>query len=112
MPKPRKLTHPDAWNTYAGGTFAAPDRHAYDSKTTIGTYSIQPIGHRHNSNRHMGYRVHFINDKGKITAPGTGLWNILKGTELQPGLCTLPEARRLCQQHLEANNGEVITDNR
>jgi len=52
------------WNTYAGGTFAAPDKHGYSARTNLGTYDIQPVSF--SSGKHRGYRLHFINDKGKL----------------------------------------------
>jgi hypothetical protein len=95
-----KLTNPDAWNVYAGGTFAASDRNSYDVVTPLGKYTIQPVSHKYNVEKHIGYVVYFLNEKGKL--PG-GLWQPLKGDILRPGLATLPEARRLCQQHAESH---------
>jgi hypothetical protein len=86
-----KLTHPDAWNMYAGGTFAAADRHSYDVYTSLGQYIIQPISNKRNSNQHIGYNVHFCNTEGRLTG---GLWQ-----PLSRHLVTLPQARKLCQDH-------------
>jgi len=92
------LTHPDAWNVYAGGTCAASDRHSYDVQTTIGDYNIWPISAKNNCEHHIGYRVYFLNVKGHLTG---GLWQTLAN------LTTLPEARRLCRNHLEQHDGDL-----
>lgn len=94
-----KLTNEDAWHCFAGGCFAAADKNAWQAKTTIGDYSIQPISSNTNCERHIGYQVHFLNVLGKC---GSGLWQPLK-----QGLCNLREARRLCQTHLVENKGEI-----
>lgn len=88
-----KLTNPDAWLMFAGGCFAASDKHSYQVVTEIGRYDISPISADDNVEHHLGYVVHFLNDLGK--QPG-GLWQSLS-TPLVP----LREARSLCQQHLE-----------
>lgn len=94
-----RLTNRNAWDTYAGGTAAASDRYAYQSRSTIGNYSVQPNSSKHNVNRHIGYRVHFLNVFGKLSG---GLWHDL-------GMVTLPEARRRCQKHMEENGGEYVS---
>jgi hypothetical protein len=94
-----RLTNREAWDTYAGGTCAASDRNAYQSRATIGNYSIQPISSKYNVCRHIGYRVHFLNVFGKLSG---GLWQNL-------GVVTLPEARRRCQKHMVENGGEYVS---
>ena len=96
-----KLTHPDVWHCYAGGTFAAPDKHGYDAYTTIGRYMIQPISSKNNSNRHIGYSVQFCNEKGKLTG---GLYQPIDT------LTDLRNARKLCQNHMQLNNGELVPE--
>jgi len=94
-----RLTNQDAWDTYAGGTFAASDRNSYQTRTTIGDYSIQPISSENNCERHIGYRVYFINRLGKLNG---GLWQNL-------GLTTLPKARIRCHNHMANNGGEYVS---
>lgn len=93
-----KLTNANAWHVAAGGTYAAPDKNSYTAITDIGEYRISPISAVANSNKHIGYRVHFVNVLGKL--PG-GLWNQLHQ------LTDLPNARSICQMHMEKNNGTV-----
>lgn len=109
--KTMKLTHPDAWHQYAGGTFAAPDKRGYDAFTTIGRYMITPISNQFNSNRHIGYDVKFCNEKGILEG---GLYQNIGP---QPKLCfrkpspttvNLLTARRLCQNHHEIHKGTLI----
>ncbi len=93
-----KLTNADAWHVAAGGTYAAPDKYSYTAVTDIGEYRISPVSSVGNSDRHIGYRVHFVNVLGKL--PG-GLWNQLHH------LTDLRTARNSCQMHMEKNNGTV-----
>lgn len=59
------------WHTYAGGVTS--DKHGYSTTRYIfGYYDIHPVSSR--SGRHIGYRLYFVNDKGKL--PG-GLWQDL-----------------------------------
>lgn len=94
-----RLTNREAWDTYAGGTAAAANRNSYQCRATIGNYSVQPISSKHNVNRHIGYRVYFVNVLGKLSC---GLWHDL-------GMVTLPEARRRCQKHMVENGGEYVS---
>lgn len=96
-----KLTNVNAWHTYAGGTSAASDKNGYDAYATIGRYSIQPISSKHDVEQHLGYRVHFLNEKGKLAG---GLWQPIHM------LTTLPHARTLCQEHMVANKGEIVPE--
>jgi hypothetical protein len=82
------------WNTYAGGCFAASDKNSYDAVCSIGRYSIQPISSEHDVEHHLGYRVHFLNELGKLAG---GLWQELAD------LVDLNKARRLCKDHYEAS---------
>lgn len=67
------------WNMFAGGTGAAEGKHSYQAKVDEGEYDIQPVSNEHG--RHLGYRLHFVNSKGKL--PG-GLWQDL-GLLRSPG---------------------------
>ena len=60
------------WSMFAGGTGAASGKHGYDTRGTFGEYNIQPICSRHGL--HLGYRLHFLNTKGKLRG---GLWQEL-----------------------------------
>jgi len=87
------LTHPEAWDTFAGGTFAASGRHSYQSRDKRGgTYYIDPVSRRSNSEHHLGYVARFTNDKGLIPTQD-GLWRQLSG------VVTLHTARRICREH-------------
>jgi hypothetical protein len=96
------LTNRAAWHIYAGGTCARDDKYGYDAFTTIGRYTIQPISSENNVNRHIGYIARFLNEKGKLTG---GLWQ-----DLHARPTTLPNARRLCRNHAEANGGTLILE--
>lgn len=58
---PRHIIPPIVeWNTYAGGTSAAPGRRAYDFYPTEGktaSFSIQPVSYHRDANQHMGYKL-------------------------------------------------------
>ena len=94
-----RLTHRDAWRTYAGGCAAASDRYSYDVDTTVGRYFITPRSDPHNVERHRGYLVQFANTAGALQG---GLWQTLHP------LTTLPAARRLCQRHMVAHGGAIV----
>ena len=96
-----KLTNGDAWHTFAGGTSAASDTNSYSAYATIGRYLINPISHKHNVEHHLGYRVWFLNELGRLDG---GLWQAIHN------LTDLLSARRLCQAHMEANNGELVPE--
>ena len=96
-----KLTNGAVWHVHAGGTCAASDRYGYDAYTTIGRYMVNPISARHNVERHIGYQVMFCNEKGQL---GGGLYHSIRE------LTTLPMARRLCQEHMLANGGEIVPE--
>ena len=69
------------WHTYAGGI--SSNKHGYStSRYAFGYYDIQPVSNRFGS--HVGYRLYFVNDKGK--RPG-GLWQDL-------GLFSSPNAAK------------------
>lgn len=71
-----QANHPlnkNKWNMYAGGTAAAEGKHSYDVRGDFGLYSVDPIST--SSGRHLGYRVKFANEKGKLS--GRGLWSEL-----------------------------------
>ena len=58
------------WHTYAGGTSAAEGKKGYSTgRTEYGHYDITPLASRYGM--HMGYRLYFVNDKGRL---GGGLW--------------------------------------
>jgi hypothetical protein len=95
-----KLTHPDAWHTFAGGTFAAPDKHSYQAITTIGNYCIDPVSLKSNSNHHIGYAVRFENVLGQLSG---GLHVRFAGESL----VNLTKARKLCDEHCRSNNGTL-----
>ena len=110
-----KLTHKDVWHIYAGGCWAAQDKCGYKAITSIGNYSIQPISHRHNVNKHLGYVVNFENVLGKV---GGGLNQRLYGVAsldigtalpvpVQQRYFNLRAARRLCQEHMEKHGGYI-----
>jgi len=96
-----KLTNKNAWHTFAGGSGAASDKYSYQAMTTIGEYNINPVSSQGNYEKHIGYSVQFANTEGKL--PG-GLWHNLKPT----GLVDLPQAKRICQQHMEKHQGEIL----
>ena len=89
-----KLTHPDAWHTFAGGTSAASDRHSYSAVLNCGEYRIWPVSSARNVERHIGYRAYFVNTHGATCG---GLWQPLEHSLL----LTLPQARRACRNHFE-----------
>jgi hypothetical protein len=97
-----KLTHPNAWHTAAGGTTARDDKYSYSAFTTIGRYMLQPVSSEYNVNRHLGYIVTFLNEKGKLEG---GLWQRLYKRPM-----TLPNARKLCDNHLVSYGGTLVPE--
>lgn len=65
------------WNTYAGGTSAAPEKHGYyDIRGPFGLFTIDPISTQYG--RHRGYKLSFANEKGLILEGiHGGLWHDL-----------------------------------
>lgn len=96
-----KLTNKNAWHTFGGGIAAASGKCSYQAMTTIGEYNIDPVSSQGNCEKHIGYTVKFANTEGKL--PG-GLWHDLKPT----GLISLSQAKRICQQHMEKHQGEIL----
>lgn len=96
-----RLTNPNAWHTFAGGTCAASDRHSFQAITSIGQYCVDPVSSRHNVECHIGYSVRFATN-GAVPGLQNGLWR-----SLSPSLVTLPEARRLCQAHHAEHGAEL-----
>lgn len=88
-----KLRGSKNWNVFAGGTCAASDRNSYSVETPNGKYMIQPVSSEYDVERHLGYKVWFINSKGRRAG---GLWQ-----ELSDTLVSLPLARHLCHEHNE-----------
>ena len=60
------------WATYAGGTFAAAGKYAYDTHLPFGEYHISAVSF--SNGRHKGYHLMFANTKGKLKG---GLWQDL-----------------------------------
>ena len=89
-------TNPLQWTMFAGGIGAADDKYSYQAKTDHGDYMIDPISHKNNCNKHVGYRVCFVNTYGKI---GHGLYQ-----QLAKRLVNLRDARRLCMEHFLAHS--------
>ena len=98
-----RLTNRDCWHIIAGGTFAASDRNSFQVFTTLGEYRINPISSRHNSEKHLGYVVYFVNCKGALLG---GLWQSLGNGKV----FNLRESRKICQTHFEKNGGELIPE--
>lgn len=110
-----KLTHPDAWNTFAGGICAASNRNSYSARIAdVGTYFIDPISAPSNTERHIGYQVQFCDDVGALALRGSsGLYRFLSAdgeSFHQATLMTLPVARRITQQHLESRFSRTHID--
>lgn len=98
-----KLTNRDSWHTFAGGIFAASNRNSFQAFSTLGDYQVNPISSRHNSEKHLGYIVYFVNCKG--TLPGRLYHSLGNGK-----VFNLRESRKLCQKHLEENGGKLIPE--
>lgn len=96
-----KLTNPDAWHTFGGGTCAASYKNSHKAITTIGDYSISPVSSQHNTEIHCGYQVTFHNVLGKLSG---GL-----NQNLTNCLVNLQTARRLCSEHCEMNAGRICS---
>lgn len=91
------------WQTYGGGTSAAPGRYSYHAPISggklsahgsPGTYMIDPISS--DRGKHLGYRVLFCDAGGELSARGAqrGLYSDLIGYPV-----TLPKARKRVQEH-------------
>jgi len=97
----KRLTNPTVWHVSAGGTFAASNKNGYSAYTTIGRYMISPMSSPNNVERHIGYNVQFINEKGKL--PG-GLWQQVTSR------VDLRTARQSCTDHCKLWEGELVLE--
>lgn len=95
------------WDTHAGGVCARDDKYGYVAQTPMGSYHVDPISHRFNVNRHLGYRAAFCNKKGLIEG---GLWQGLSGPIWAPRLVNLRDARRICREHFEQLQKKGLTN--
>jgi hypothetical protein len=91
---------PLEWTTYAGGVFAADDRYSYTADTGAGKYMINPVSHKDDCSKHIGYRVWFVDVRGKTAL---GLYQ-----PLAKHLVNLPKARRLCRGHYQGRTTLVV----
>lgn len=107
-----------SWNCFAGGTFAASDKHSWQLYLKgFGTFHIDPVSSPYNVERHMGYSVRFTSTEGRKDIKATGLWSVLlrlvdgKISAEYPltnrGLVRLVEARKICRDfYLQHNQPE------
>jgi hypothetical protein len=80
LPK-RQIPGIAAWNTFAGGTAAAPGKHSYSLNVPEGEYHVDPISSHRSAatadrGRHQGYKLQFA-ARQQPRGGHSGLWHDL-----------------------------------